>query len=159
MVDVFQLGEFKMRLAALCAPIAALTFAIPAQAALITFEEPGLVGMPNSPGAVVPPGSQLSDFFLPTLGVSFSSGADFVAVVDHYPPDPDATPTPPSTCGRVRPRVRTGAARGPATARGSSWAAVRARCSASPSAPRSAPPGPAPAGCPPPSPAPPRSAP
>jgi hypothetical protein len=56
-----------------------------AQAAdhLITFEEPGLVAMGNSPGSAVPAASQLHDQFLNTFGVSFSSGAGYVAVVNH----------------------------------------------------------------------------
>lgn len=78
----------------------ALLVCVPASAAntLITFEEPGLTGMSNSPGAAVPVGSQLSNQFLSTLGVSFSSGAGYVAVVNHYP-DPLATPSPPNVIG------------------------------------------------------------
>jgi len=63
----------------------------------ITFEEPGLTAMVNSPGAVVPVGAQLSNQFLDTLGASFSSGSAFVAVVDHG--FPSLTPSPPNIIG------------------------------------------------------------
>lgn len=56
----------------------ALAVVIPASTAMatvITFEEPGLTAMSNSPGAAVPAASRLSTFFLSSLGVSFSSGA------------------------------------------------------------------------------------
>jgi len=64
---------------------------------LITFEEPGLTAMLNAPGAPVPVGAQLSTQFLGTLGVSFDSGAGYVAVVDHG--FPSLTPTPPNVIG------------------------------------------------------------
>lgn len=64
---------------------------------LITFEEPALTAMSNSPGAAVPVGAQLSNQFLGTLGASFSSGAGYVAVVDHG--FPTLTPTPPNIIG------------------------------------------------------------
>jgi hypothetical protein len=64
---------------------------------LITFEEPILTAMSNSPGAPVPVGAQLSNQFLGTLGASFSSGAGYVAVVDHG--FPTLTPTPPNIIG------------------------------------------------------------
>jgi hypothetical protein len=64
---------------------------------LITFEEPGLIAMGNSPGAAVSAGAQLSNQFLSTLGASFSSGAGFVAVVNHG--FPSLTPTPPNLVG------------------------------------------------------------
>jgi hypothetical protein len=64
---------------------------------LITFEEPGLVAMSNSPGSSVSAGAQLSNQFLATLGASFSSGAGYVAVVDHG--FPSLTPTPPNIIG------------------------------------------------------------
>jgi hypothetical protein len=63
----------------------------------ITFEEPGLIAMGNSPGAAVSLGAQLSNQFLGTLGASFSSGAGFVAVVNHG--FPSLTPTPPNLVG------------------------------------------------------------
>ena len=50
---------------------------------LLTFEEAGFTAMGNTPGAVVPIGSRLHNQFLATLGVSFASGAGFVAVVNH----------------------------------------------------------------------------
>ena len=64
---------------------------------LITFEEPGLTAMGNTPGAAVSAGAQLSTQFLNTLGASFSSGAGYVAVVDHG--FPTLTPTPPNLVG------------------------------------------------------------
>jgi len=78
----------------------ALLACVPASATtVITFEEPGLTAMSNSPGSAVPIGAQLSNQFIATLGVSFSSGAGYVAVVDHFPPNPAATPTPPNIIG------------------------------------------------------------
>jgi PEP-CTERM motif len=74
-----------------------LTLAGQAQASTITFEEPGLVAMSNSPGAAVPIGAQLSNQFLSTLGASFTSGAGFAAVVDHG--FPSLTPSPPNIIG------------------------------------------------------------
>jgi hypothetical protein len=62
---------------------------------LLTFEEPGLVAMSNSPGLAVPVASQLHDQFLSTLGVSFSSGAGYVAVVNHS----CCTPSVPNIIG------------------------------------------------------------
>src|SRR5208282_3844190 len=47
---------------------------------VITFED--IPGMANAPGTPVPVQSQLSTQYLPTLGVSFSSGSSYVAVVD-----------------------------------------------------------------------------
>ena len=58
---------------------------------LITFEESVLVAMGNSPGSAVPLASQLHDQFLSTLGVSFSSGSSFVAVVNHGGNTPSGT--------------------------------------------------------------------
>ncbi len=78
---------------------AALMISGAAQAStnLITFEEPVLTAMGNSPGSAVPVGAQVSTQFLSTLGVSFSSNGGFAAVVDHgYP---DLTPTPPNILG------------------------------------------------------------
>jgi hypothetical protein len=65
-------------------------------ATTLTFEEPGLTAMANTPGLPVPVGAQLSNQFLTSDGVSFSSGAGFVAVVDH---DPVETPSPPNVIG------------------------------------------------------------
>lgn len=68
---------------ALTAALAGALGAANAADHLITFEEPGLVAMGNSPGSAVPVGSQLHNQFLNSFGVSFSSGAGYVAVVDH----------------------------------------------------------------------------
>ena len=79
--------------------VATLALAGQAHAAtIITFEEAGLVAMGNSPGTVVPVGAQLSNQFLATNGVSFSSGAGYAAVVDHGQL-PIYTPTPPNLIG------------------------------------------------------------
>ncbi len=77
--------------------IAAMTVAEQAQAAFITFEEPGIFAMGNSPGAIVPSAAQLSNQYLATDGVLFSSGAGYAAVANHgfniY------TPTAPNLIG------------------------------------------------------------
>lgn len=52
-----------------------------AQPILLEFED--FPAMSNSPGAVIPTASRLSDFYLATHGVRFSSGSAFVAVVNH----------------------------------------------------------------------------
>jgi hypothetical protein len=52
-----------------------------AQPILLTFED--FPAMSNSPGASIPAASRLSDFYLATHGVRFSSGSAFVAVVNH----------------------------------------------------------------------------
>lgn len=67
-----------------------------AEAAFIDFDS--LPGMFNSPGSTVPVASQLSDGFLSTLGVSFSSATDYVAVVIH---SPDPTVSMPNVIGGV----------------------------------------------------------
>ena len=64
---------------------------------ILTFEEPTLVAMSNSPGAMVPIASRLTDQFLATVGVEFTSGGGFAAVVDHG--FPLLTPTPPNVIG------------------------------------------------------------
>lgn len=61
-----------------------------AQNNIVTFEEPGLVAMPNTAGAPVPILSQVTDQFLGTLGVRFMSSGGFVAVVNHGPQTPSA---------------------------------------------------------------------
>lgn len=76
----------------------ALGWTASASAATITFEEPGLTAMGNSPGLLVPVGARLSDQFELSDGVAFSSGGGFVAVVDHSP-SPTATPSPPNVIG------------------------------------------------------------
>jgi hypothetical protein len=83
--------------AAAAAALVLAAGAASASVTTITFEEPGLTAMSNSVGAAVPLGAQLSDQFLATLGASFSSGSDFVAVVDHG--FPTLTPTPPNIIG------------------------------------------------------------
>ncbi|HEV2570009.1 PEPxxWA-CTERM sorting domain-containing protein [Sphingomonas sp.] len=84
---------------ALAAFAAVLTLSAPAAAnTLITFES--LPGMANTPGAAVPVGSRLSNQFLASDGVVFSSGAGYVAVVDHVPGcGTTCTPTPPNVIG------------------------------------------------------------
>jgi hypothetical protein len=77
--------------------IAAMTVAGQAQATLITFEEAVLSAMDNSPGSAVPIGAQLSNQFLATDGVSFTSGAGYAAVANHG--FPALTPTPPNIIG------------------------------------------------------------
>jgi len=87
----------KHLIKAICA-IATLTVAGHAHAnTVITFEEAGLVAMGNSVGAVVPFGAQLSNQFLASNGVSFTSGAGYAAVVDHG--FPSLTPTKPNLIG------------------------------------------------------------
>lgn len=66
-------------------------------ATTITFEEPGVTAMSNSPGSAVPLASQLSNFYLSTLGVKFSSTGGFAAVADHG--FPALTPSPPNIIG------------------------------------------------------------
>ena len=53
--------------------------------------------MINSPGSSVPIGAQLSNQFLATDGVSFTSGAGYAAVADHG--FPALTPSPPNLIG------------------------------------------------------------
>jgi hypothetical protein len=65
----------------LLAGLAAFAHTAAAQPILLTFED--FPGMSNSPSAVIPASSRLSDFYLATHGVRFSSGAPFVAVVIH----------------------------------------------------------------------------
>ena len=67
-----------------------------AEAAIVNFDT--LPGMLNSPGSTVPAESQLSDAFLSTIGVFFSSAAGFVAVVDH---SPYPTVSPPNVISGV----------------------------------------------------------
>src|SRR2546422_1945722 len=67
------------RCVALAFTICILGYTVHAAPATIDFE--GLPGMPNAI-VPVPTSSQLSDQFLSTLGVQFSSGSPYVAVVD-----------------------------------------------------------------------------
>ena len=66
-------------------------------ATTLTFEEPGITAMSNSSGAAVPLASQLSNFYLSTFGVKFSSMGGFAAVVNHG--FPALTPSPPNIIG------------------------------------------------------------
>ena len=61
--------------------------------ALITFEElpAGLVAMSNSPGAAAPAASHLTNQYLVSDGVSFTSLAGYAAVVDHGAGNPSAS--------------------------------------------------------------------
>ena len=64
-----------------CCCLLACTSALTVRALnVITFED--IPGMANAPETPVPTQSQLSTQYLPTLGVSFSSGSSYVAVVD-----------------------------------------------------------------------------
>lgn len=63
---------------------AALFMAASQATTTITFEEPvGVVAMVNSPGSAVPAASQLTNQYLVSDGVSFTSLAGHVAVVNH----------------------------------------------------------------------------
>lgn len=75
-----------MRLTAkhfMLAMVSALLVHTSAQAVTITFDT--LPGMTNTPGVAVPVVSQLSDAFLLSDGVLFSSAAGYAAVVNHAP--------------------------------------------------------------------------
>jgi len=61
--------------------LALLVAAGPVAADVVTINFDDLPGMPNTPGDTIPTQSQLSDHFA-NLGVLFSSGESFVAVVD-----------------------------------------------------------------------------
>lgn len=65
-----------------------VSFVSSVQAALITFEElpNGLTAMTNSPGSTVQASSQLSNQYLASNGVSFTSGAGYAALVIHGSP-------------------------------------------------------------------------
>jgi hypothetical protein len=82
---------------AILAIVAAMTLAGQAQALTITFEEAVVTAMSNSPGTPVSVGAQLSNQYLATYGVLFTSGAGYAAVADHgYP---SLTPTAPNLIG------------------------------------------------------------
>lgn len=89
-----------MRLLATAIAAAGLCVSTAAGAALITFENDGLapLAMTNAPGSPVPLASRLADQYL-SLGALFSSEAGYAAVVNHFPADPTATPTPPAIVG------------------------------------------------------------
>ena len=67
-----------------------------AEAVMIDFDS--LPGMTNEVAALVPEESRLTDAFLSSHGVSFTSAAGYVAVVNHG----DPTPSPPNIIGGVR---------------------------------------------------------
>lgn len=69
-----------------------------AHATSITIDFDSLPAMGNFPSASVPAINRLSDQFLLTTGAIFSSGVDYVAVVDHG----SSTPSPPNHIGGVR---------------------------------------------------------
>ena len=62
-------------------------------ATTITFEEMpgGLIAMGNAPGAAVPTGSQLTNQYLASNGVSFSSLAGYAALINHGSGNPTAS--------------------------------------------------------------------
>lgn len=75
------LNYYYPRRLTIIAVVCCLASAITAHALnVITFEN--IPGMANAPGTPIPSQSQLSTQYLPTLGVSFSSGSPYVAVVD-----------------------------------------------------------------------------
>jgi hypothetical protein len=69
-----------------------------AQAYTATINFDSLDSMNNAPGSIVPLANQLSNRYLTTFGVSFSSDANYVAVVDHDSPPGCGTP---GTCPTV----------------------------------------------------------
>ncbi|MFO0859735.1 MAG: hypothetical protein U0570_04200 [Phycisphaerales bacterium] len=60
-----------------------------AQSILIDFEQ--LPGMSNAPGAAIPAQSRLSDAYLASHGIRFSSGSPYIAVVVHGASTPSGT--------------------------------------------------------------------
>ena len=62
-------------------------------AATITFEEvsSGLTAMSNSVGSAIPTNSRLTDQYLSSNGVSFTSGAGYAALVNHGGGNPSAS--------------------------------------------------------------------
>ncbi len=87
-----------MKFRTLASLVAISTMSVPAVATtLITFDT--LPDMPNAPGTIVPVGARLSDQLVATFGVSFSSGAGYVAVVNHTPLCVTCTPTPLNIIG------------------------------------------------------------
>ncbi len=71
---------------------------VPPRSVPVTIDFDSLPGMFNSPGDLVPEPSRLGDAFLSTLGVSFRSDADYVAVSEHAP---FPTVSPPNVIGGV----------------------------------------------------------
>jgi len=77
-MDMFR----KYNKTLMCAAIG-IMFSTSAQSATVTIDFDSLAAMTNSPGTNVPLSNQLSDQLLNTVGVSFRSEANYVAVVDH----------------------------------------------------------------------------
>lgn len=75
-----RVSRFSARL--LLTVLGVILTPILASATLMTIDFDSLLGMPNSPGSLVPLGSRLSDQLQPTTGAVFSSAAGYVAVVD-----------------------------------------------------------------------------
>jgi len=88
----------------MCAAFGITLFAT-AHAAPVAIDFDSLPGMLNSPSSV-PLASQLSDQFLSTLGATFSSQVNYVAVVDHGSTpgcgSPCPTPSLPNVIGGVK---------------------------------------------------------
>ena len=83
-----------MKLHAIATATLAITLTAGSHAGtLITFEEVpmGLVAMANSPGAPVPSASQLTDQYLSSDGVAFTSLAGYAALVNHGAGNPTAS--------------------------------------------------------------------
>jgi len=78
-----MLRKYKKTL--MCAAFG-IMFSTSTQSATVTIDFDSLSAMTNSPGTNVPLQNQLSDQLLNTLGVSFRSEANYVAVVDHDSP-------------------------------------------------------------------------
>lgn len=84
-----------MHLRAATLTFAAFVPAVAAQNTLLTFEEPGITAMSNSPGAIVPVAARLADQRLASHGVRFRSNGGFCAVAVHGA----ATPSVPNILG------------------------------------------------------------
>lgn len=81
-------------LSALVIVIALISGLVPiAHATVITFEElpNGLAAMGNAPGAAIPTNSQLTNQYLASSGVSFTSQAGYAALVNHGGGNPTAS--------------------------------------------------------------------
>ena len=87
-----------MKFGSLAILVAMAAVSVPAPATTqITFDSQP--GMPNAEGTIVPMASRLSNQLVATSGVSFSSGAGYVAVVNHAPGCVTCTPTSPNIIG------------------------------------------------------------
>lgn len=78
--------------------VSLLATALAAQTTLVTFEEPGLVAMSNSPGSAIPVASRLTNQLLASKGVLFSSTGGYAGVVVHGA----NTPSVPNIIGGSR---------------------------------------------------------